>query len=282
LLHILTKDIWGEIWLQAIKTDKKIGFVPTMGALHSGHFELIRASKSRCDLTVVSVFVNPTQFSKSADFKNYPNTLVADLELLRQEKVDVIYTPSVEEIYGESPEIHLSFGDLETNLEGSFRPGHFNGVGTVVSKLFNIIRPHVSFFGQKDLQQVAIIKRLVQALSFQLDLVIVPTKREADGLAMSSRNLMLSATERAASIIIFASLCKAKKELIEGKVWFEVRKEIVGIFEANQFSKLEYLELINPDTFDIQADLSHNLKSAICLAAYLGEIRLIDNISINP
>jgi pantoate--beta-alanine ligase len=281
LTPISTKEQWSKIWLHAIKTNKIIGFVPTMGALHEGHLQLIRASKSRCDMTVVSIFVNPIQFNNSVDFENYPNTLSADLEKLRQEKVDVIYTPSTQDIYSETPEIRLNFGILETNLEGAFRPGHFNGVGLVVSKLFNIIRPHVAFFGQKDLQQVAIIHRLVKDLSFPVELVTVPTKREPDGLAMSSRNLRLSSAQREASLILYNSLIKAKNELIAGNSWFSIQKEIVSDFQNSKFATLEYFELINPGSFDLQSSYDSNQLSSICVAAYLGEIRLIDNISIN-
>jgi pantoate--beta-alanine ligase len=281
LVQLTTKENWSKIWLQAIKTDKIIGFVPTMGALHEGHLQLIRASKSSCDLTIVSIFVNPTQFNNPADFDTYPNTLEVDLEKLRQENVDVVYTPSIKEIYPESPQLRFSFGILETNLEGAFRPGHFNGVGLVVSKLLNIIRPHVAFFGQKDLQQVAIIGRLVKDLSFPVDIVTVPTMREADGLAMSSRNLRLSLLHREASLILFNSLNKAKKELIAGKAWFAVQQEIVCDFEKSQLAELEYFELIDPASFEVLADFRPSLSSSICVAAYLGEIRLIDNISIN-
>jgi pantoate--beta-alanine ligase len=281
LVQLTTKENWSKIWLQAIKTDKIIGFVPTMGALHEGHLQLIRASKSSCDLTIVSIFVNPTQFNNPVDFDTYPNTLEVDLEKLRQENVDVVYTPSIKEIYPESPQLRFSFGILETNLEGAFRPGHFNGVGLVVSKLLNIIRPHVAFFGQKDLQQVAIIGRLVKDLSFPVDIVTVPTMREADGLAMSSRNLRLSLLHREASLILFNSLNKAKKELIAGKAWFAVQQEIVCDFEKSQLAELEYFELIDPASFEVLADFRPSLSSSICVAAYLGEIRLIDNISIN-
>ncbi len=275
------KEKWSEIWLEALKSNKTIGFVPTMGALHQGHLELIRTAKSRCDLVVVSIFVNPTQFNNSSDFENYPNTLPTDLDHLRQENVDFVYTPSPEEIYPESPELKLYFGPLESNLEGGFRPGHFNGVGIVVSKLFHIIRPHFAFFGQKDLQQVAVIQRLVRDLSFPIELVIVPTKRESDGLAMSSRNLRLNKAERETATILFHSLIKAKKELIEGKAWFEVQKEIQADFEKNQLTKLEYFELIETASFEIQTEFNPSKKSSLVVAAYLGEIRLIDNISIN-
>jgi pantoate--beta-alanine ligase len=232
-------------------------------------------------LTIVSIFVNPTQFNNSADFDAYPNTLDADLEKLRHENVDIVYTPSAKEIYLESPDLRFSFGILETNLEGAFRPGHFNGVGLVVSKLFNIIRPHVAFFGQKDLQQVAIIRRLVKDLSFPIEIITVPTMREADGLAMSSRNLRLSAINSKASLILFHSLNKAKKELIAGKAWFDVQEEIICDFEKSQLAKLEYFELIDPSSFEMLTAFEAGLPSSICVAAYLGEIRLIDNISIN-
>lgn len=281
MVHLTTKENWTEIWLQAIQTAKTIGFVPTMGALHEGHLQLVRASKSSCDLTIVSIFVNPSQFNNSADFDAYPTTLASDLEKLRQENVDVVYTPSVEEIYPESPELRFSFGALETKLEGAFRPGHFNGVGLVVSKLFNIIRPQVAFFGQKDLQQVAIIKRLVKDLSFPIDLVIVPTMREEDGLAMSSRNLRLSPMHRVPSLILINSLNKAKKELIAGKGWFTTQQKIVFDFEKSQLAKLEYFELIDPASFEVQTEFNPSVLVSICVAAYLGEIRLIDNISIN-
>ena len=232
-------------------------------------------------MTIVSIFVNPTQFNNATDFENYPITLENDLAQLRKEEVDVVYTPSTEEIYNESPELRFSFGTLETTLEGAFRPGHFNGVGLVVSKLFNIIRPHIAFFGQKDLQQVAIINRLVKDLSFPIELVTVSTKRETNGLAMSSRNSRLSMQDRATAAILYHSLTKAKKELIEGKSWFEIQQDLILNFEKTESARLEYFELINSDNFEVQSNFDSNVKSAICVAAYFGEVRLIDNISIN-
>lgn len=251
-----------------------------MGALHEGHLELIRASKLTCDITVVSIFVNPTQFNNSEDFGNYPKTLNEDLEKLKQEKVDYVYTPSNDDIYTELPILSFSFGRLESTLEGAFRPGHFNGVGIVVSKLFNIIRPSKSFFGQKDLQQVAIIRRLVTDLSFDIELIVVPTKRETDGLAMSSRNLRLSPIERESAPLLFKYLTKAKSELLAGKSWFQVQQEIVEDFKEDSLIDLEYFELIHPETFTPYQEFDSNEKSSICLAAYLGKIRLIDNLPI--
>jgi len=280
LLQIWRRENWHEKWFDAIKSNKTIGFVPTMGALHEGHLELIRASKLSCDITVVSIFVNPTQFNNSEDFTNYPKTINEDLEKLRQEKVDYVYTPSNDEIYTEEPVLSFSFGRLESTLEGAFRPGHFNGVGIVVSKLFNIIKPNRSYFGQKDLQQVSIIRRLIIDLSFDIELILVPTKRDPDGLAMSSRNLRLSPLERKSAPLLFKSLTKAKNELLKGKSWIQVREEIFRDFKTNSLINPEYFELIHPETFRTYKEFDPSQKSSICVAAYLGNIRLIDNVPI--
>ncbi|GAB2493943.1 pantoate--beta-alanine ligase [Algoriphagus taiwanensis] len=253
-----------------------------MGALHQGHLDLVQKSLENTDATLVSIFVNPTQFNNPEDFKKYPNTLAEDLKKLESVGVDYVFVPNVETMYPDKAELKLDFGFVERVLEGEFRPGHFNGVGLVVSKLFHAIRPHVAFFGQKDLQQVAVIKRLVKDLSFPIELEIVPTRREEDGLAMSSRNLRLSPEEREQALILIHSLKKAKKELFEGKFWLEVKKEIEQDFLQVPLAKLDYFELVNPDTFESQSEFSPAKKSSICVAAYLGEIRLIDNLPIIP
>lgn len=231
-------------------------------------------------MTVVSIFVNPTQFNNPEDFKKYPVTLDSDLEKLEKAGVDYVFLPSVDTMYPNLPALKMDFGDLERVLEGKFRPGHFNGVGIVVSKLFNLIRPHVAFFGQKDLQQVGIIKRLVSDLSFPLELAVVPTRREADGLAMSSRNLRLISEERSQALILFKSLEKAKSELFLGKKWLEVLQEIKEDFSRIASARLEYFELIHPESFEHYVDFSPKEKSSICVAAYIGDIRLIDNLPI--
>ena len=273
---------WQKNWLQALQTKKSIGFVPTMGALHEGHLDLIRASKKSTDLTVVSIFVNPIQFNNSEDFEKYPVLTDQDLKLLEKENVDFVFLPSVDSIYPENPKLSFNFGELETVLEGAFRPGHFSGVGVIVSKLFNIIRPHQSFFGQKDLQQVAIIKRMVSDLSFPLEITVVPTRRETDGLALSSRNMRLSSSEREKSLILFNSLTHAKNELLKGEKWLAVRNQITQVFEAEPLAKLEYFELVDPETFLIYSEFDPTKKSSICVASFIGNIRLIDNLPINP
>lgn len=278
LIHNLAE--WNPLWLNHLRNNQQIGLVPTMGALHDGHLDLVKKSLSTCEVTIVSIFVNPTQFNNPEDFQKYPKTIDQDLEKLQLAGVDYVFFPSVEVMYPAATNLKIDFGELEHVLEGEFRPGHFNGVGIVVSKLFNLIRPHVAFFGQKDLQQVAIIKRLVNDLSFDLILEIVPTRRESDGLAMSSRNLRLNPEERKKALILFQSLETAKSELLAGKKWFDIRAQIEASFEKEPSAKLEYFELIHPDSFETYASLDPIRKSSICVAAFIGDIRLIDNMPI--
>lgn len=273
---------WNNYWLEALKTNKTIGLIPTMGALHEGHLDLVRVARKKCDVTLVSIFVNPTQFNNQEDFANYPSTLEADLDKLRAIETDFVFIPPTENIYPQKPELSINFGPLESVLEGLFRPGHFNGVGIVVSKLFNIIRPHHAFFGQKDLQQFAVINRLVRDLSVKVELTVVPTRREKDGLAMSSRNMRLDKAEREQATILFESLQKAKGELLAGKEWLEVKNQITRDFEENQLAVLEYLELVHPTSFVSYSRFTKDQQSSICVAAYLGKVRLIDNLPIIP
>ncbi len=251
-----------------------------MGALHDGHLDLVQKSTSTCDVTVVSIFVNPTQFNNREDFLKYPKTLDQDLAKLKQSGVDYVFLPTEKVMYPSPAILNMNFGELENVLEGMFRPGHFNGVGVVVAKLFHLTRPHVAFFGQKDLQQVAVIKRLVNDLSFDLKLDIVPTRREPDGLAMSSRNLRLTPEERQKALILFQSLEKAKSELLSGKNWQETQRQIQLGFEAQPEANLEYFELVHPDTFEPFTSFDPTQKSSICVAAFIGDIRLIDNLPI--
>lgn len=273
---------WQTNWLKSLQNGKTIGFVPTMGALHEGHLDLVKKSKKECDFTVVSIFVNPTQFNNPEDFAKYPTSLEPDLKKLEEEGTDFVFLPDTSTIYPEKPVLTLNFGELEYVLEGEFRPGHFNGVGIVVSKLFHIIKPDKAFFGQKDLQQVAVIKRLVRDLSFNLDLVIVPTRREIDGLAMSSRNLRLNPDERSQALILYSSLTKAKGELLAGKSWLDVHNQIIQDFNETPLARLEYFELVHPEHFTQFETFDPLQKSSICVAAYLGSVRLIDNLPIIP
>lgn len=267
--------------LQILRNSQKtIGFVPTMGALHKGHLSLVENAKLSSDSVIVSIFVNPTQFNNKEDYEKYPISIDEDLKLLEEKGVDFIFLPSVTEMYTGESLLKMDFGDLDKTLEGSFRPGHFSGVGVVVSKLLNIVKPDKSYFGQKDLQQVAIIKRLVNDLSFDVEIVVVPTIREADGLAMSSRNVRLNPEERLTATILYKCMFFAKTELLQGGDWFEIREKVAKRFYDEPKARLEYFELVNTDTLEKLSTIKDQLNISICTAAFIGEVRLIDNLSI--
>ncbi|GAB3913115.1 pantoate--beta-alanine ligase [Larkinella knui] len=249
-----------------------------MGALHSGHISLIEASKANNDLTVCSIFVNPTQFNNPDDLARYPHALEADCQLLEAAGCDLVFAPSVDEIYPSNPVLKLNFGDLETVLEGAFRPGHFNGVGIVVSKLFNIIQPDRAYFGQKDLQQVAVVKRLIRDLGFQMELVRMPIVREDDGLAMSSRNRNLSPAERREAPALYQALIKAQ-EILHNEGTIEAAKTAVeSDLQKHPDFRLEYFEIANADTLQPVSQRLAPGATALCIAAHLGKTRLIDNL----
>ncbi|MCU0467484.1 MAG: pantoate--beta-alanine ligase [Arcicella sp.] len=258
---------------------KSVGLVPTMGALHQGHLSLIEASKNENQVTVCSIFVNPTQFNNAHDLAVYPRTLESDCEMLTSAGCDVVFAPTVEEIYPQLPNLKFDFGDLERVMEGTFRPGHFNGVGIVVSKLFNIVQPDGAYFGQKDLQQCAVINRLVKDLSFSLKLNICPTLRETDGLAMSSRNRNLSPEQRALAPHIYKALQKASQLLQEGTSGEAVKVAVQNYLSEIPAIALEYFEISNFDTLQPINELSEG-KTALCIAAFMGKTRLIDNVIV--
>jgi len=261
-------------------SNQTIGFVPTMGALHNGHLSLIEKAKLSSDYVGVSIFVNPTQFTNASDFEKYPKTLEEDLKKLENAAVDFVFIPDVDEVYPSKSKISLDFGHLDKVLEGAFRPGHFNGVGIVVAKLLNIVNPDFAFFGQKDLQQLSIIKCLVKDLSFDVQIIEVPTMRESDGLAMSSRNLRLQPEEREQALVLFRALEEAKNELLSGNKWLKVKENAWSLINNQPLSRLEYFELINPANFTLLGAIEDAESVAICTAAYIGEIRLIDNIYV--
>ncbi|MCH7403322.1 pantoate--beta-alanine ligase [Belliella kenyensis] len=265
---------------QVRNSQKIIGFVPTMGALHEGHLTLIDNAKLNSDLVIASIFVNPTQFNNKDDFEKYPITIEKDLDLLKQKGVDFVFLPAVEELYASKSIVKFDFGYLDKTLEGVFRPGHFSGVGLVVSKLLNIVKPHKSFFGQKDLQQVAVIKRLVEELEFDVRVITVPTVRELDGLAMSSRNVRLSIEGRAKSTILYQSLTFAKDELLAGKEWFIIQEQVKSNFQNISTCSLEYFELVDTNSLEPKNNLDKASGLSICIAAYVEDVRLIDNLEI--
>ena len=261
------------------KTGCSIGLVPTMGALHQGHLSLIKASKAQNDLTICSIFINPIQFNNPQDLAVYPRTLEADCQMLEGENCEVVFAPNAQDIYPNSPNLKFDFGDLEHVMEGKFRPGHFNGVGVVVSKLFNIIQPDNAYFGQKDLQQCAIINRLVKDLSYNLKLNICPTQRETDGLAMSSRNRNLTAEQRKSAPDIYKSLQKAVELLKDKNSSQSVNSFIVNLLDNIKGIEVEYFEISDFETLQPINELSEG-KTALCIAAFMGKTRLIDNIIV--
>ena len=258
--------------------ERSIGLVPTMGALHSGHEELIRTSLSENDCTVVSIFVNAAQFNNREDFNNYPITSTEDSKLLEALDCDVAFIPKQKNMYPTKASVNLSFGGLETLMEGRYRPGHFSGVGLVVSKLFNIVQPDSAYFGQKDLQQCAVIRQLCDDLNFPVGIKIVPTVREPSGPALSSRNLRLSADEREKAKDIYALLREARHMLLNGDSPRQVRQLTIKKYEEHPVLNLEYFEIVSSDTLMPVERIASEHQVSLCAAAYIGEVRLIDNI----
>jgi len=263
------------------KIGKSVGFVPTMGALHDGHLALVNESISSNDVTVSSIFVNPTQFNNPDDLRLYPRPLGLDVEKLEKVGCTVLFVPADGEMYPAKPAVSISVPSLDQRLEGAFRPGHFNGVALVVSKLLHIVEPDNAYFGQKDWQQFVIIRQLVEDLNFPVRLHAVPTFREPDGLALSSRNARLSRIERQKSPILFATLIGAKamlenREPIE-KVARWANEQFAGIAGV----KLEYFEIVDSTTLEPISSIESSKSPIICTAAYVGEIRLIDNMFLD-
>lgn len=261
--------------------DKTIGFVPTMGALHEGHLSLIREARQMCDVVVVSIFVNPTQFGKNEDFDNYPRDLTADTGLLTDYNVDYIFAPPVEEIYPDNFSTYIYVENLSDSLEGASRPGHFRGVTTVVAILFNTIRPDFAFFGQKDAQQIAVLKRMVKDLAFETEIVTMPIVREETGLAMSSRNAYLSAREKQAAVVIYHALREAKLAYRNGERYAERLATIVSNeINAEPLARLEYVAVTDAETLQ-PLDRLDDETVLISVAVRFGNTRLIDNVMLN-
>jgi pantoate--beta-alanine ligase len=254
-----------------------IGFVPTMGALHEGHLELMRRAKMENDVLVVSVFVNPKQFDNPEDLKKYPRDLSKDIRLLRQVGCDVLFAPEVAEMYPKQEDIQYDFGKLETVMEGASRKGHFNGVAIVVRKLFDIVKPHNAYFGEKDFQQLAIIQALVSQTNQPVHIIPCPIVRESDGLAMSSRNERLTQGEREIAPFIYETLQKAKDKILELNPG-ELKKWVANEFDKKEAFKLDYFEIAD-DTYLQPVNSWEQDKSTIgFIAVFLGKVRLIDNI----
>jgi len=259
---------------------KSVGFVPTMGALHEGHLSLTKLSKKECDVTVVSIFVNPTQFGPNEDFSKYPRTIEQDSAMLESVGTDILFLPDKETMYPTGAATFVTVEGVTDNFEGEVRPGHFQGVSTVVASLFNIVTPDVAYFGQKDAQQVAVIKKMVKDLHFPLRIVIGETVREADGLAMSSRNRYLSPKERERALTLSKTLSHVREFIGQGKPFEEVLFEGKRFFAKTSEITLEYLDLVDSETFARAASFKHSESITALIAAKVGTTRLIDNVVI--
>jgi len=260
---------------------KRLGFVPTMGALHEGHISLVRAARTASDVVAASIFVNPTQFGPNEDLEKYPRSFDRDCVLLEREGVELLFAPPVEEMYPAGLVTWVTVEELSSKLDGRSRPGHFRGVTTVVAKLFHIVEPDAAFFGQKDAAQVAIIRRMVRDLNLPVEIVVGPIVREADGLAMSSRNVYLDAEQRKEALVLHRSLMQVQRLADAGESVPE-RLASAGLEEFAKESavRLDYFEIVSPETLDPVKDVRSG--ALVAVAAYVGNTRLIDNLLIKP
>ena len=261
---------------------RNIGFVPTMGALHQGHLSLVEESKNTCQKTVVSIFVNELQFSPEEDFDQYPRTIESDLNALKTLKVDMVFLPNAKEMYNEEFSVVVNELTIAQKLEGASRPGFFSGVTTVVSKLFNLVCPSHAFFGQKDIQQLAVIKKMVQDLNYNINVIGCETIREIGGLAMSSRNKYLSNTEKEEASILYQALKLGKKLLLDQASVHHIKTEMEKLITKNKKIKIDYLSIARLKTFEeLEGSVDHKkFKIVISGAVLMNDVRLIDNILI--
>jgi pantoate--beta-alanine ligase len=258
---------------------KRIGFVPTMGALHEGHLSLVKLARSRVDRVVASVFVNPTQFGPGEDFTRYPRQPEKDAAMLAGAGCDLLFLPEVETMYPPGNTVFVDLGAPSEGLEGHFRPGHFRGVATVVTVLFNLVQPDVAVFGEKDAQQLAVVRKLVRDLQFPIEIVPGPTVREADGLAMSSRNAFLSSEERTAAAVLHRALRAAESAIAAGeRRGDEVRRVLSGMLNSEPLARVEYAEVVDAESFQPLEALRGRL--VLPLAVRVGGTRLIDNLQL--
>ncbi|MBN2549220.1 MAG: pantoate--beta-alanine ligase [Anaerolineales bacterium] len=273
-----------ELRLARLRLPETVGFVPTMGFLHEGHLSLVRAAQAECASVVVSIFVNPTQFGPNEDLAAYPRDLQRDLRMLAEAGADLVWTPTPEILYPFGYQTWVTVEQITQLLEGAVRPGHFRGVATVVAKLFSCVRPQRAYFGQKDAQQAAVIRRMAQDLNFDLQVVICPTRREADGLAMSSRNTYLSPPERQAATILYRALSAAQQAFAAGeRDAGRLRQCMTEVIQSEPLARLQYASCADPDSLqEIEGQISpagdHQDCALLSLAVYIGKTRLIDNI----
>jgi pantoate--beta-alanine ligase len=260
---------------------ERLGLVPTMGALHEGHLSLVRAARAQCGAVAVSIFVNPTQFGPNEDLAKYPRQFERDCELLEKQNVDIVFAPSVEEMYVKGEGTWVTVEGLSEKLDGRSRPGHFRGVTTVVAKLFHLIEPDVAFFGQKDAAQVAVIRRMVRDLNFPVEIVVCPIVREPDGLALSSRNAYLNSQDRRRALVLTRSLREVEEQFCAGeKNAAKLIAAARNVLAQEPQVRLDYFEIVDPDLLDPVEHIT--AKTLVAVAAYVGTTRLIDNVVLTP
>lgn len=260
------------------KQGNTIGFVATMGALHEGHLKLVRDSRNDNSTTICSIFVNPSQFNNPADLQKYPRTLEKDISLLADAGCDALFCPEVDTMYGQESRLRFDFGQLDKVMEGQFRPGHFSGVALVVSKLFHIVEPDTAYFGQKDWQQFAIVRQLVSELKFNVTLKSVQTLREANGLAMSSRNARLSSADREKAGLINQMLQLAVDKLKGGAAIQDVKKMVTEKLQTEAGFTVEYFEVADSENLTLLNNVTESARPILCIAVFVGDVRLIDNM----
>ena len=268
--------------LQWEREGKKIGFVPTMGSLHQGHLSLIDLVRDQSDLVIVSIFVNPTQFAEGEDLEKYPRDLERDLQLCKEHEVDFVFTPRMEDIYKENASTYIVEKSVSEKLCGQFRPSHFKGVTTICAKLFNLCRPTFVALGQKDAQQVSVLKRMIEDLHFPIEVIVGPIVRESDGLAMSSRNVYLNDTQREDARLIFQALITVKKLVDEEKTRKvdRVKEEFMMVLQQGNSVRVDYAEVVNRNTMEIEEG-SISEESLLVVAVWVDSIRLIDNMGLS-
>lgn len=277
MLTARTRRELRSILVAATADGERVGFVPTMGALHEGHLRLVDAVRKSCDVVVMSVYVNPLQFGPNEDFKKYPRDLESDSAMAAERGVDVLFAPADDEMYAVQPAVTVTVGEIGSRWEGKTRPGHFDGVATVVAKLFNIVRPDVAAFGQKDLQQVAVVRALIQDLNFPVELLMVPTVRERDGLALSSRNRYLDENQRRDALVLSRALDSIALLFSNGTTSADMLLAAgKRIFSEVSSAQLDYLAIVDSNTFEPAATVSKG--NAVIVAAKIGTTRLIDNV----
>jgi len=268
-----------ELHAARYRLHEPVGLIATMGYLHEGHLSLVQAAKQYCASVVVSVFINPSQFGPGGDLSSYPRNISRDIEMLQDVGADLLWTPTVNEMYPDGYQTWVSVEEITKPLEGAVRPGHFRGVATIVAKLFNAVQPQRAYFGQKDAQQVVTIRRLVRDLNYPIDIIVCPIIREVDGLAMSSRNTYLSPAERQAATVLYRALSSAKDAFTGGEHnASQLRARMQEIIAGEALAQEQYISCADPDTLEeLQGDVSYALLS---LAVFIGKTRLIDNMII--